>query len=408
MSQPPGFDSEEALRNPYPVYDWLRGHDPVHFHRGQEAWLVTRHADALTVLRDDQTYSARADMSFMDALPPGLREEAEPLREHFGSWIVFSDPPRHTRLRGLVKRYLSPPSVARVKAKLEHRADLLLDDAERAGVFDGLNDYALPLAQLALSELIGVEERELGRAHTWSEQLFEFINVELSEQQTRESLASLLELADFVRDVVARGGREDTLAGALTRAFAEGAVSETEMIATFAQNITGSLGPAPHIISNCLLALLEHPDQLDKLRRNPALARSAVQEALRYDTPFLIIPRTARVETELRGRRIRAGERVGLMIGAANHDPAVFDAPERFVIRSRPNPHLSFGLGSHACLGAHLTQMLAETAIGAVGARFPHMGLAEGVERPAYFGLRIVEKLPISVKAERARGQAAG
>jgi len=402
MSELYSFASEEARRNPYPIYDRLREHDPVHFDEEQQAWLVTRHSDALAVLRDDETYSARADMTFMNALPPALREEADPLREHFESWIVFSDPPGHTRLRNLVKRYLAPASVSRVQAKLANKAQLLLDDAERAGRFDGLHGYAMPLARLALCELIGVDEQELSRANTWSEQLFEFINVELSEEQTRKSLASLMELAEFVRSVEARGGeREDTLAGALTRARSDGLVTEAEMVATFAQNITGSLGPAPHIISNGLLALLQSPDQLDRLRRRPELARSAVQESLRYDTPFLIIPRTARVAAKLGDVRIAAGDRVGLMVGAANHDPAVFEAPARFDVGRRPNPHLSFGVGMHACLGMHLTQILAEIAIGAVVSRFPHMGLASEVERPAYFGLHLVGTLPITVKAER-------
>jgi len=408
VSAPLSFRSEEALRNPYPVYARIRERDPVHFDEDQQAWLVTRHADAVTVLRDDEAYSARADMSFMDALPPGLREEAEPLREHFGSWLVFSDPPRHTRLRQLVKRYLAPPSVSRVKAQLAHRAQILLDEAEHRGRFDALGDYALPLARLALAEVMGMNERGLGRAHIWSNQLLEFINVDLTEDQTRRSLANLTELAEFVQDVVSRAVREDTLAGALARAHADGAVDETEMVATFAQNITGSIGPVPHIIGNGLLALIQHPEQLDKLRRAPSLVKATVQETLRYDTPFLIIPRTARENTALAGVRIRAGDRIGLMVGAANHDPAVFRAPERFDVRRRPNPHLSFGMGSHACLGMYLTHMMAEIAIGSAVARFPHMVLAGRPPRPPYFGLRMLEELPIAVKATAPGGPARG
>jgi pimeloyl-[acyl-carrier protein] synthase len=396
------FASEAALTDPYPVYARLRERSPVHWDEWQQAWLVTRYDYALQVLRDDERYSAAADMSFMDQLPADLQREAEPLRHHFAAWIVFSDPPRHTKLRTLTKSYLMPDSVRRARDVLAERADRLLAAADRAGGMDALNDYAVPLAQVALAELMGLREKDLFRAKEWSDELLTFVNVDPTEEQTRRSLANLLELTDFVREWEGSGAiRPDTLADILSRARRAGDVDDIEVVATYAQNITGSLGPVPHLIGNGLLALLENPDQLHQLRADPELLPLAVDEMLRYDSPFLIIPRTARTATRLGDVDIAAGDRVGLMIGAVNHDPRVFLRPGQLDISRRPNRHLSFGLGRHHCLGLHVTRDVTRAAISALLDRFEDIELELTPRRQPFFGMRMLRSLPLRVRGRR-------
>lgn len=391
------FDRPEVLADPYPHYRRLREEAPVHWDTAERAWLVTRYRDVVSLLRD-RTLSAQADMSFMDALPSGLRQEAEPLRQHFGAWMVFSDPPLHTRLRSLTQGYLTPQAFAALRAPLERLAARLLDTAEERGRVDALNEYALPLARLALSAVIGIREIELTHAARWSDDLLEFINVEPTVEHTRKALASLTELRRFVRGLGANDSlRPNSLAGTLVRAHADDLLTETEIVATFAQNITGALGPIPHLTSNGLLALLDHPRELARLRGDPSLMPTAIEEFLRYDSPFLLVPRTATQRLFVAGTRIEPGQRVGLMLAAANHDPEIFEDPERLDISRHPNKHLAFGLGVHFCLGAYLTRLVAEVGVSALIRRFSRVALAGPFQRLALFGMRGVETLPLAV-----------
>jgi pimeloyl-[acyl-carrier protein] synthase len=391
------FDTQAALADPYPLYRMLRTTAPVHWEPTEEAWLLTRYDDVVAALKEP-SLSAAADMHFMDSLPEPIQARGCPLRRHFGSWMVFSDPPVHTRLRTLTQDYLTRRAVARARDAVASTAEVLLDRAEALGGLDVLGDYAIPLALVALTTTIGLSERELAQATTWSEALLEFINTEPSVDQTVRSLQALEELTAFVNDL--RRGEPSgppTLASTLIRAQADGTLSKEEVVATFAQNITGALGPIPHLVTNGLAALLDHRDELDRLRASPSFAPLAVKELLRFDSPFLLVPRTVTSTYRVRGVEMQPGQRVAMMLGAANHDPDVFDEPERIDIRRSPNRHIAFGLGTHFCLGAHLTRLVGEVALLAFVSRFGQIEPRGPIERVPLFGMRRLKALYVTV-----------
>jgi cytochrome P450 len=397
VQAPLSFDTPEALANPYPLYRRLREEEPVHWETTEQAWLITRYEDVVAALKEP-SLSATADVSFIDTLPDEVRERAEPLRAHFGSWMVFSDPPLHTRLKSATQAYLAPKSVAGVRDHLARAVVPLLDDAEHRGSIDALRDFAVPLALVALSHVMGIPESDLTKANEWSESLLEFINVEPGVEQTEKSLKSLLELTEFAARLAGCTHiRPGTLAATLVQSRAEGRLSDVEVVATFAQNITGALGPIPHLVSNGLLALMEYPGELARLHENPSLISAAVEEFLRYDSPFLLVPRTATERLRIRDTFIEPGQRVALMLGAANHDASVFLRPDELDITRTPNRHIAFGIGTHFCLGAHLTRMVARIALAALLERFSSISLNSPAERVPMFGMRSLKALSLTV-----------
>jgi pimeloyl-[acyl-carrier protein] synthase len=391
------LDTPDALVDPYPRYRALRTHAPVSWEPGEQAWLLTRYDDVVKALKEP-SLSAAADMSFMDSLPQPLQARACPLRRHFGKWMVFSDAPLHTRLRSLTQAYLTRRAIAKVRAPLVSAADALLDRAEAAGGFDVLGDYAIPLALVALTTTMGLTGGELSDATRWSEELLDFINTEPSVDQTIRSLQALEELTAFVRALrPGAGWAPATLACTLMTAERDGRLDEEEVVATFAQNITGALGPIPHLAANGLAALLDHPGQWQRLRTDPSLIALAIEELLRYDSPFLLVPRTVTRPYWVRGVTMQPGDRVAMMLGAANHDPAVFEEPEDLDIGRSPNRHVAFGVGTHFCLGAHLTRLVGEVALSALAARFGRIEARGPIERVPMFGMRRLKALPVVV-----------
>ncbi len=398
------LDTPDAQLDPYPRYRALREHAPVYWESTEQAWLLTRYDDVVAALKEG-SLSAAADMSFMNSLPQPLQERACPLRRHFGKWMVFSDAPLHTRLRSLTQEYLTRRAVAKTREPLVSASITLLDRAEAAGGFDVLTDYAIPLALVALTITMGLTSGELTDATRWSEELLDFINTEPSVDQTIRSLQALEELTTFVQTLSRDGGfardgarcAPATLASTLMAAQGDGRLDEEEVVATFAQNITGALGPIPHLAANGLAALLDHPDQWHRLQADPSLIGLAIEELLRYDSPFLLVPRTVTRPYSVRGVTMRPGERVAMMLGAANHDPAVFASPEDLDIGRSPNRHVAFGVGTHFCLGAHLTRLVGEVALAGLAARFRRIEARGPIERVPMFGMRRLKALPVFV-----------
>jgi cytochrome P450 len=311
------------------------------------------------------------------------------------------DPPDHTRVRGLVNKAFTPRRVAGLRARIEALVDELLGALDGRDRMDAIADLGAPLPAIVIAELLGVPAEDYPKFKAWSTDLVSFIGSEdrmASLQRFRGALANLL---DYLSHVIAerrREPREDLISGMIAAQEAEDALSDGELLATSNLLLLAGHETTTNLVGNGLLALLRHPEEEARLRRDPALVKSAVEEMLRYDSPVQATVRIPREEVELGGQKIGAGALVVTAIGAANRDPAVFPEPDRFDVGRENNHHLSFGLGVHFCLGAPLARLEGEVAFRALLSRFRSLRLAsDTVEYRANPVLRGVKALPVEI-----------
>ena len=389
----------DVLRDPYPTYAQMRETAPVWWDEGMQAWLVTRYADAVKCFLDDRL-SADINHLYFGLLDDDVHEELLPLQRFYEQWMVFSDPPYQSRLRKVLHRAFTPAAVAVYRGELEALAARLLDPIRQRGEADLVRDFAVPYSTGALRLLFGVRERDFERLAHWSDHLIGFISTGRPiPERGRDTYAQLVEMRRFLRLLVeehAAGGDGSSVFDVMVEAMADGSMSEDEFVATFAQLMTGGISPVTHALGTGTLALLRAPDQLDRLRSDPSLMRPAVEEVHRYDPAFQLGPRMAKADVELGGEEISAGQRVLLVLGAANRDPARFADPDRLDVGRADNRHLSFGLGHHYCLGAALSRLEVQVALSALLERLPRLRLAGDAPRAPYFGVAALERLPVA------------
>lgn len=378
--------SPAILSDPYPIYHQLRAEDPVHWSDAWGCWVLTRYADVIAVLRDYRRFTNVGRIaSFLDQLPANVRAQIRPLYDNFTVGMPNTDPPEHTRVRGLVNSAFTARVVDGMRPRVQEIVDGLLDQAESGGAMEVIGSFAYPLPAIVIAEMLGVPAEDRDRFKAWSDDIVAFHGTGRPHIETiMKSTAALLETkAWLLRLIEARRKQpEDDLISALVAAEERGEMlSETELVATCITLLTAGHETTTGLIGNGLLALLRHPDQLRKLRENPALIGTAVEEFLRFDTSFLRAWRLTAEDVEIGGKRIPKGQTLSLMLGAANRDPAQFEEPDRLDITRDPNLHTSFGWGIHFCAGAPLARREAEIAFTTLLRRFPQMKLdEEGVE----------------------------
>jgi cytochrome P450 len=390
------FDPAAAsyLAAPYPVLAELREQDPVHWNEGLGAWIVTRYADVREGLRDPRL-SAERMRSFFEAQPEARRSSLAPLEANVGRWAVFLDPPRHTRLRALMTHAFTSRAVERLRARVLARVDELLAPLLEKEEFDLIQDFAWPLPAGVIADLLGVPHEDVPRLKAWSDELSGFVfsgrNVQAKYERASRGVAGMAEY--FARLIEAKRARpDDGLISALVAAT-EGAerLSAEELEAMCVLLLFAGHETTTHLIGNGLLALLAQPAALKEMRERchePAFVESAVEELLRYDSPSIAQGRVAAQDYELGGRRVRTGDRLFLMQGAANRDPAQFDAPESLRLARDPNPHIAFGFGIHFCVGAPLARLEGRLALPRLLERFPRLELAAAPQWQDSFVIR--------------------
>ena len=311
------------------------------------------------------------------------------------------DPPDHTRLRGLVHKAFTPRLIEQMQARVQTLADELLDSVAPKGEMDLIRDYALPLPMTIITEILGVPTRDRDKFHKWSKQI-------VSVNQFNNNWRVIPTIWQFVRYLrgffkVRRANPKDDLVSALIQAEeSRDKLSEDELLAMVFLLLVAGHETTVNLIGSGVLALLDNPDQMEKLRRDPTLIKSAVEELLRYTSPvFMSTERYAREDVTIQGVTIRRGEMTLGVIGSANRDEAVFDNPDTLDITRDPNKHLSFGFGIHYCLGAPLARMEAQIAITTLLNRLPNVrlkGPAESLRwRPSLI-LRGLEALRLEFK----------
>jgi cytochrome P450 len=367
----PGF-----LADPYPAYAVLRREAPVARYEPGGLWLVSRHRDVDGLLRDP-----RLGRVFTPREPQDV----------FGPWNLVNErsmlelePPDHTRLRKLLAGEFTPRRVEGLRGTITALVDELLDAA--GGVTDLIAALAEPLPVAVIAELLGIPAADRGLLRPWSNAIVGLYELEPSGEAAGRAVRAAAEFDAYLRDLLAERRRRPgpDLLSAL--ALAEGdRLTEDELVATAVLLLNAGHEASVNVLGNGVSALLSFPDQLARLIDDPRLAPTAVEELIRYDAPLSLFQRTAFTDVEVAGVKVRAGERVGLLLGAANRDPDAFAQPDRLDVGRSPNRHVGFGAGIHYCLGAPLARLELQVALTRLLARFPRLALAERPEvRPTF------------------------
>jgi cytochrome P450 PksS len=316
------------------------------------------------------------------------------------------DEPDHPRLRGLVSQAFTPRLVDKMRDRIQALTDELLDAVQTKGRMDLIRDYALPLPTTIIAEMLGAPARDRHRFHRWTSVLISSTPTTWGKLKMLPPLWALLR---YIRKLVRlrRTSPQDDLVSALVNARESGdRLSEDEMLAMILLLLVAGHETTVNLIGNGVLALLEHPEQMERLRSDPTLIRSAVEELLRYDASVPIASeRYAREDLAIAGVAIRRGELVYAVIGSANRDERKFDHPEALDLAREPNPHLSFGNGPHYCLGAPLARLEGQIAINTLLRRLPELRLdvqRAALRRRPGWGLHGLEALPVAFATRRA------
>jgi len=410
MSQPfpvPGaFPPPQLVQDPYPFYRMLRGSQPVFRVPVGDAgspgvWILTRHRDVQLVLRDARCSVMRQRAKIVEQFGDQL-----PIRAAVGEGgglrsMLVMDPPDHTRVRGLVNKAFTPRRVAALRRRIEAIVATLLDDVGET--WDLIDALAAPLPAIVIAELLGVPAADHRRFKEWSSALVTAIgagNPVAARAQFETALDALLA---YLREVIAArraegtAGRDDLICAMIDAQEERDALTDAELLATSNLLLLAGHETTTNLIGNGTLALLRRADELERLRADRSLLRSAIEELLRFDSPVQATARVPLEDVALDGATLPAGALVFTGIGAANRDPEVFAEPDRLDLGRAENPHLAFGFGAHFCLGAPLARLEAEVAFGALLDRFPKLALASD-EPLAYrpnFVLRGLTRLPV-------------
>jgi cytochrome P450 len=382
----------------YAHYDRLREQDPVHkttLSKGREVWLVTRYADVEPWLKDERLSKDPRKVNAGMQLPAWLRW-FKPLAA-LDQNMLDLDPPDHTRLRKLVHRAFTPRRIEGLQVRIGELSDELLDRGLRRGQMDLVADYALPIPVTIICELLGIPAEDHERLHRWTQVLVSINPANPSLRVVPPILSFLRYLRALVKSK--RQEPDDGLVSALVTAEEDGdQLSNDELLAMIVLLVVAGHETTVNLIANGTLALLEHRDQLERLRAEPALGSSAVEELLRFYTPVEIATERYALEPlQIGGVAVPAGAMVCLGLGSANRDPEVFEQPAVLDVGRQKNRHLAFGNGRHFCLGAPLARLEAGIALNNLVQRLPALRRATTgpVRWKPGLNLRSLEELPV-------------
>jgi cytochrome P450 len=363
---PPGFHDD-----PYPVYAALREHDPVHVF-GAGNLFLTRYADVERIYKDPNTFSSDKAVEF------GAKFGPSPLFEHHTTSLVFNDPPLHTRVRRIIAGAFTPRAIASMEAGVVALVDRLLDQAERRGEVDLIEDYAAAIPIEVIGNLLGVPHAEREPLRGWSLDILGALEPVLTPAVKEAGDSAVVAFLAYLSELVADRRRHpgDPEKDILTRLIAGESdgerLSEAELLQNCIFILNAGHETTTNLIGNALQLLVEWPHERARLLAEPNLMRSAVEEALRFESSNQLGNRIATAPFAMDGRTFPAGTQITLCIGAANRDPAQFAAADRFDVGRQPNRHFAFASGIHQCVGLAVARLEGRVALGRLLERFPH------------------------------------
>jgi len=355
------FFSDETRRNPYPLYDRVRTNSPTLHDPLSGLWMIFDYDGVKRALTDHKMFSSRVG-------PP---------------WLVFTDPPRQTKLRALIMRAFTPRSVANLEPRIRELSRQLLDQAIDRSEMDLAADFSVPLPMMVIAEMLGIPVADRPRFERWSEVILNMSHTipggERTNQSANEFVAVTVEMNDYLTGQLdqRRAAPTDDLLTGLLEAEVDGErLTQEEILGFFQLLLVGGQETTTNLVNSAMLCFLENPDQLARLRATPELLSSAIEETLRYRSPVQWMFRLVKRDVEISNQTIPAGKLALAMIGSANRDHAQFPDAARFDIARDPNPHIAFGHGIHFCLGAALSRMEARIALSDLLARMRRFELA--------------------------------
>jgi cytochrome P450 len=377
--------SDEARRDPYPAYRAVLARSPMLFDPGAGLWMVFDFEGVRRVLTDHETFSSGRGPD----------------------WLIFKDPPRHTKLRAIISKAFTPRSVVALEPRIRGVVDELLDRVVDRGEMDLAVDFAIPLPLIVIAEMLGIPAADRERFRRWADVMLAMSYTivcakgDEAERAMADFIATTGEMNAYLGELLARRRAEprDDLLTRLVTAEVDGErLTQAEILGFFQLLLLAGSETTTNLINNAILCFVAHPAELARVRNDPALLPSAIEEVLRYRSPVQWMYRIPRREVELHGQTVPAGKLVLAMIGAANRDPSKFAEPDRFDVGRDPNPHLAFGHGNHFCLGAPLARLEARVALTAMRERLGEIRLASDapweprrgmhVHGPARLGVR--------------------
>jgi cytochrome P450 len=387
------------VADPYPVYDRLRALEPLHHDETTDHWLVSRYHDVNALLRDrrlGRTYRHVATDEEMGHAPPD--PSLRPFWHLIEHGILDMEPPAHTRVRRLVSRVFTPRMVESMREPVERLTAGLIDHVMGAGDFDLIPAIAEPLPVAVIAELLGVPSSDRGLLRPWSADICRMYELHPGPEDERIAVRASIEFSDYLRRLSRERRAHPTgdLISELALVVDEGdRLTEDELIGTCVLLLNAGHEATVNVMGNGWWSLFRNPEQLDRLRRDPSLVSSAVEELMRWDTPLQLFERWALEDVELRGVQVPRGAEFGLIFGSANRDPVVFDRPEALDVARHPNPHLTFGAGIHFCLGAPLARLELQTSFGSLMRRLPGIELVEEPRWKPNYIIRGLEALRV-------------
>jgi cytochrome P450 len=396
------FDSN-FITNPYQTYHHLRTAAPLHwadkFRSG--AWLVTRYADVLAGLHDSRLSSKRSH-TLTAALPPEVQGEFTTFNQIFSRFMLFLDPPEHSRIRKLLNKEFTPNMIQRMRPRIQQLVDSLLDQVTGKREMEFMTEFAHLLPVRVIAQMLGIPSEDQRVFETWSDDITDFFgNAAATVETARRAQNSLVSLTEYFRAVLPerRANKGDDLVSLLLQVEEEGDVLTTEeLLAQCTLLLVAGHETTRNLLGNGMLALLQHPDQFARLKEDPSLINSAVRECARFDSPVQFSGRAATEDFSWHDQEIRKGQTVVLLLGSANHDPEKFTHPERLEIARDEGMPLSFGHGTHFCIGASLAYTEAEIAFTTLLERTSGLRMLDEV--PAWrpnLSFRGLSKLPLSL-----------
>jgi cytochrome P450 len=332
------------------------------------------------------------------ALPPEP-PELKPFYEVDRRGMLELEPPAHTRLRGLVQKAFMARQIERLRPRIAELSHQLIDKMESEGSDDLLAAFATPIPVIMITEMLGVPTEMSDQFLTWSHTMVRMYQVGRTKEDENNAVQATQEFTAYLKEFIAlrREQPQDDLITQLIQVTEGGEkLTEEELIANCILLLNAGHEATVNVIGNGVLALLNYPDQMESLRQNSDLIEPAVEELLRFDTPLHLFKRWVLDDLQLGGQNLKFGDQVAVLLGAANHDPAVFAEPEKLNFRRENNPHVSFGLGVHYCLGAPLARLELQTALPILLERLPDLQLADQPQFMNSYHFRGLEALPVS------------
>ena len=369
-----------TINNPIPHLRRLQQSEPVYWSDVLRGWVITRYEDVKRVLRNDN-FSADRISPFFEAMPPEKQQPIKELIRYLNTWVAFKDPPEHTRLRQLMRTVFTPAAVAEMSGFIESAVDHLLAELEGKKQIDFIEKFAYPLPAMVILEMLGLPQSDMDLLKDWSNKMQLFIgSATTSPHKYALAEEGAIQMAAYFREVI-RDREQHPGSDMITKLLAirdsDDTLTEDEVIGTSMLFLFGGHETTTNLIGNGIRALLLHPDQMSLLRDRPELIDSAVEEMLRYDGPTGASVRIVKESHQFHDKWLESGQRVFVMIHAANHDLEAFEQPDTFDITREPNHHLTFNYGAHFCMGAPLARLEGKIAMARLIKHFPNLRLSD-------------------------------